>query len=60
MSETEVEYKEEKVRELSFKSRKIKPVPNSLCPYCLGLGYYETGEDSIECRPCKGSGKGVE
>jgi DnaJ-class molecular chaperone len=60
MGELEIEYKEEKAKELSFKTRKTKPVPLSICPYCHGLGYFETGEDTQECRPCKGTGRNKE
>jgi DnaJ-class molecular chaperone len=53
-------YNEEKYKDINFKPKHSIPVPPTICPYCLGKGYHETGEDTNECRICKGSGRSVE
>ena len=52
-----LEYKEYRVKELHFNNVQPKPVPPSICGYCMGKGYHETGEDTHECKICKGSGR---
>lgn len=52
-----IEYKEERVKELNFKRNHAIAVPPTICPYCLGKGYHETGEDTHECKICKGTGR---
>jgi DnaJ-class molecular chaperone len=52
-----VPYKIEKTEEISFGGRSEKPTPPTICPYCHGMGYTESGDDTHECRICKGSGR---
>jgi DnaJ-class molecular chaperone len=56
--EVEMKFKEPKTEELNF-AVKVKAAPPTICPYCHGMGYQETGEDTHECRICKGSGRNV-
>ena len=55
--EIEVPFVEPKTEEIKIGVRVTKPVPPTICPYCHGMGYQETGEDTHECRICKGSGR---